>query len=60
MSESTFKMIGLALMMLSVFMILFGLCFLFTAQASIGLVLAWSGLVVLLGGSIMFFVIRKK
>ena len=60
MSESTYKMLGLALMALSVFMILFGLYLPFGEGALGGPLLAWTGAAALLVGSIMFLVARKR
>ena len=60
MSESAIKMAGLALMSLSVFLILFGLYFPANGPALAGTALAWGGAAMLLIGSIMFLVVRKR
>ena len=60
MSESAIKMAGLALMALSVFLILFGLYFPADRPAFVGAALAWGGAAMLLIGSIMFLVVRKR
>lgn len=60
MSESGIKMLGLALMTLSVFLILFGLYFPSDEPAFAGVALAWGGAAMLLVGSIMFLVMRKR
>lgn len=60
MSESGIKMTGLALMALSVFLILFGLYFPSDGPAFAGAALAWGGAAMLLVGSIVFLVVRKR
>ncbi len=60
MSETAYKMIGLALMIVSVFSILFGLYPPASAPFFAGLLLAWGGAVVLLVGFILFVVVRKR
>lgn len=60
MSETTYKMLGLAIMVVSVFLILFGLYIPEDVPSLLGPVLAWGGAFALLGGLILYVVVRKR
>ena len=58
MSKATIKMLGLALMGASVFLILFGLHCPMGAYASIAPAITWAGAVLLLVGFVLHVVVR--
>ena len=60
MSEATNKMIGLAIMIVSVFMILFGLHLPEGVPGFVGSLLAWGGVIALFGGLVLYVVVRKR
>ena len=60
MSETTSKMVGLAIMIVSVFMILFGLHLPEGLPGFAGPLLAWGGVIALFGGLVLYAVVRKR
>ena len=60
MSEAAVKMLGLALMCLSVFAILFGLHMPAGVPAWVGAALAWAGFAVLIVGLVLYAVVRVR
>ena len=59
MSKTTIKMAGLAAMAVSVFMILFGVCLPGLASSPAGTALVVGGALVLLGGFVMYAIVRN-
>lgn len=60
MSKTTIKMVGLAAMAASVFMILFGVYLPEVASSPVGTALAVSGAFVLIGGFVLYAIVRSK
>ncbi len=59
MSKTTIKMVGLAAMVVSVFMILFGVYLPGLSSSPVGTALVVGGAVVLLGGFVMYAIVRN-
>ena len=60
MSKTTIKMVGLAAMAVSVLMILFGVYLPGAASSPVGTALAVGGAFVLVGGFVLYAIVRSK